>query len=672
MSKTKNWAILVGINAYWHIGRLNYANRDAEAMRNFFYETKFDRVFCFADKLEIPPQLDQQSAQPRLTDLVDFLHDRFTTKPPPLASSDNCWFFFAGHGKRVNDCDYLLPQDYNPRLSNHVDRAISVDFVRESLLKSGAGNVILLLDACRTEEGDRSDSWGISDQQPGAITIFSCQRNQKAWEIDALQQGAFTAALLEGLRMSGERNCATVERLDLYLRDRVPELCRLYQKLPEQNPMTSIESPQKSHLILLPQYATIQDIKALKIEAFKAAQFDENLDLSEELWKRVNAASLGRDYDAIRALQKIAVQRENEHLNRLNNTNTGIPLVAQINSAFGTVLNISTNISTISAPNELASEKDIDYSNLRDLLVAEKWQAADRETDKLMFRAAGLEADEIWPYEEKIENFPCADLRTINQLWLKYSAGHFGFSVQKQIWEEVRRNHSEFGRAVGWEVNDEWLLYSQMTFDRTAPQGHLPTGKFECSNSTDWNLSPECYRLDISTLFYRVETCQITGEFKPTNDYQDLKSSLATGDWRTADGKTYVAMCHILGIAKTNKATDEVKWQKDTWIGNRQIKSFPSSDLQAINQLWLEYSKGHFGFSVQKQIWEESGRSYERFVEAVGWKFQDRWIRNYSDMTFSISAPKGHLPFLTGVDIFWGAFERPIGMWATLLSRPDL
>ncbi len=666
MSKTKNWAIVVGINAYRHIGGLKYANRDAEAMRNFFYEAKFDRVFCFADELEIPPQPDQQSAQPRLTDLVDFLHDRFTTETPPLTSSDNCWFFFAGHGKRVNDCDYLLPQDYNPRLPNHVDRAISVNFVRESLLKSGADNVILLLDACRTEEGDRSDSLGIGDQQPGAITIFSCQRNQKAWEIDALQQGAFTVALLEGLRMSGERNCATVERLDLHLRNRVPELCRLHQKLPEQNPTTSTEPWQKSCLILLPQYVTTQDINALKIEAFKAAQLDKNLDLSEQLWERVNAAALGQDRDAIRALKNLAVQRANEHSNRPNNTDTETPLLAQTISAFGTALNLSI----IPTPDELASERGVDYSSLRDLLVAGKWQEADRETDKLILQVEGIE--KLLRMKKFLEGFPCTELQTINQLWLKYSAGHFGFSVQKQIWEEVKRNHSEFGREVGWEVNDEWLLYSQLTFDITAPQGHLPTGKFKNTNTTEWNPSPRYDDSYIPSLFYCVETCQITGQFKPTIDDQDLKISLASSDWRTADSKTYVAMCQILGIVRTSKVTDDVERQKDAWIGNRQIKSFPSSDLQAINQMWLEYGKGHFGFSVQKQIWEESGRSYERFAEAVGWKFQDRWIRNYSDMTFSISAPRGHLPFLTGVDVFWGAFERPIGMWESLFLRPDL
>ncbi len=305
MAKAKNWAIVVGINAYEHIGQLRYANRDAAALRNFFQEAKFDRVFCFADGLDIPPQSDQKSIQPRHSDLVDFLNDRFTTKIPPLSAGDNCWFFFAGHGKRIHDCDYLLPQDYNPRLPNPTDRAISVNSVREALLKSGADNVILLLDACRTE-GDRADGLGIGDEQPGAITIFSCQRNQKAYEIEALQQGAFTAALLEGLRMpKASDNCATVQRLDDYLRRRVPELCRLHPEQPIQNPITAVDPGQKWYLLLLPHVATEPDIAMLKVKAYEAASLDENLELAEQLWIRIIAATNGQDLEALRAYAKI-------------------------------------------------------------------------------------------------------------------------------------------------------------------------------------------------------------------------------------------------------------------------------------------------------------------------------------------------------------------------------
>ena len=300
----KNWAIVVGVNAYKSIGELKYANRDAEAMRDFFNEAKFDRVICFADELA-------GAMLPSFTELEDFLQDQFTADPLPLAPGDNCWFFFAGHGKRIDDCDYLLPIDYNPRMANSEKRAISVNFVREALLKSGADNVILLLDACRTE-GDRSDGMGIGEAQPGAITIFSCQRHRKAYEIEALQQGAFTSALLEALRMPGERNCATVERLDLYLRDRVPQLCQLHNK-PEQVPMTLVEPRQKSYLILLPQFATDRDIAMLKLEA-QDAELDERFDVAEQLWFQYGV--LSGNLEAYKAYSR--VQRKDGLMMKIN------------------------------------------------------------------------------------------------------------------------------------------------------------------------------------------------------------------------------------------------------------------------------------------------------------------------------------------------------------------
>ena len=82
----------------------------------------------------------------------------------------------------------------------------------------------LLLDACRND-GAR-DGQGIgADRQAGVVAVSSCSPSERSYEIAELQHGAFTYALLEGLRLQGETNCATVERLDQHLRYRVPELC---------------------------------------------------------------------------------------------------------------------------------------------------------------------------------------------------------------------------------------------------------------------------------------------------------------------------------------------------------------------------------------------------------------------------------------------------------------
>ena len=91
---------------------------------------------------------------------------------------------------------------------------------------------------------------------------------------------------------------------------------------------------------------------------------------------------------------------------------------------------------------------------------------------------------EGWLREEDIDNFPCEDLRTINQLWVKYSGGKFGFSVQAKIYRELggTREYNErvwnaFGDRVGWRVNKSWIYYKDVTFDIKAPLGHLPVGR---------------------------------------------------------------------------------------------------------------------------------------------------------------------------------------------------
>jgi hypothetical protein len=130
---------------------------------------------------------------------------------------------------------------------------------------------------------------------------------------------------------------------------------------------------------------------------------------------------------------------------------------------------------------DLPSEKVVDYTKLRNLLAAGKWKKADEETLTVMLKAAGREAEGYLNYES-IDNFPCTDLRTIDQLWIQYSKGLFGFSVQKRILESVGQDYEKFCDRVGWRKamflnKKEWLTYNQLTFSLNAPQGHLPVGK---------------------------------------------------------------------------------------------------------------------------------------------------------------------------------------------------
>ena len=130
---------------------------------------------------------------------------------------------------------------------------------------------------------------------------------------------------------------------------------------------------------------------------------------------------------------------------------------------------------------DLSSDKGVDYTKLRDLLAQGKWKEADEETLAVMLKVAGREAED-WLRVKDIENFPCTDLRTIDTLWVKYSEGRFGFSVQKRILENVGgtpnadyETYERFGDRIKWRVNNEWREnYADFTFTKEAPFGHLP------------------------------------------------------------------------------------------------------------------------------------------------------------------------------------------------------
>ena len=132
---------------------------------------------------------------------------------------------------------------------------------------------------------------------------------------------------------------------------------------------------------------------------------------------------------------------------------------------------------------ELTSAVGIDYSQLRDLLAKGQWLEADNETGTVMLKIA-RRVDAGWLREEDITEFPCPDLNTIDRLWMKYSQGRFGFSVQSRIWQSVGQDYAKFADTVGWRVDYGWQLHSELQFNLDATSGHLPAAPFFKSDGT--------------------------------------------------------------------------------------------------------------------------------------------------------------------------------------------
>ena len=217
-----------------------------------------------------------------------------------------------------------------------------------------------------------------------------------------------------------------------------------------------------------------------------------------------------------------------------------------------------SNLEIISLESSVSTHYN--YTHLRDLLAEGKWKEADKETGRLMLAVGYLTAekkvrDGEWTHAgprtdcldfRNLWYFPCKDLCTIDRLWLKYSNGRFGFSVQKRIISELgedtisficssntsyqeglkkRELRGSFERRIGWYTPDSedsagrmtsnLKTYNDFTFSMQAPHGHLPTvnywqegargrndvGSFETQPLKD------CY--DLVHLLDRLSSCGI-------------------------------------------------------------------------------------------------------------------------------------------------------------------
>jgi hypothetical protein len=127
-------------------------------------------------------------------------------------------------------------------------------------------------------------------------------------------------------------------------------------------------------------------------------------------------------------------------------------------------------------PTALSPTGATNYQRLERLLADGKWRDADEETARIIVRGFRQAEQEglVYSLDDYIEWLPGEDLLYIDNLWVNYSNRRFGFSVQRKIWREVNRDYEAFGNRVGWRVEGDWILYSDITYQRQAPSGHLP------------------------------------------------------------------------------------------------------------------------------------------------------------------------------------------------------
>lgn len=142
-------------------------------------------------------------------------------------------------------------------------------------------------------------------------------------------------------------------------------------------------------------------------------------------------------------------------------------------------------VKSISWQQEIATGANLNqqipnYQNLEQLLAAQNYLEADQETWRLLLQIANRTLQGCLTLQDIIR-FPAQQLNIIDHLWQKYSNGHFGLSIQRQIYQKLPASQNSdyftwqtFAENVGWYKQKTWLKYAELTFDIQGCKGHLP------------------------------------------------------------------------------------------------------------------------------------------------------------------------------------------------------
>ncbi|MFZ1024633.1 MAG: GUN4 domain-containing protein [Limnoraphis robusta] len=172
---------------------------------------------------------------------------------------------------------------------------------------------------------------------------------------------------------------------------------------------------------------------------------------------------------------KQELQQETEPLKKLTNK-----IEAQVNYCYSENQNIKSQINSLTS-DIYAGCLSLNYRKLKYFLENKMWKEADEETFKKLLELTGREKEGKL-LETDLNLLFSEDLRTIDRLWIKYSNGNFGLSIQTKIYQSLKNTQQQkddqvwnaFGEKVGWYVNNSWLWYKSVNFSTSAPSGHLP------------------------------------------------------------------------------------------------------------------------------------------------------------------------------------------------------
>ena len=192
------YALLFAVENYISsgIGRVNYAERDATAIREALLDLGYEEANI---QLTISEAATAASIRYEAKQLAGTAHD-----------DDSVFFFFAGHGYTWQGRNYLMCRD--TRLDDIEDTAISLQSLFDLFAQAVCKQVMFFLDCCHSGLHLGDDSRGVLEdfsaeeikeyfRDADFCVVFSaCNKGEKSYPSRQFQHGYWTYHLLRALK----------------------------------------------------------------------------------------------------------------------------------------------------------------------------------------------------------------------------------------------------------------------------------------------------------------------------------------------------------------------------------------------------------------------------------------------------------------------------------------
>jgi len=240
----KNWGFIVGIERYSSLPSVDFAQKDASIMKEYFIRV-----------LGIPEENIKYLADSQATKSTITGHLR-SILPRNVEKDSNLYLYFAGHGfpevveGKIVDT-YLVPYDGNPQ---HItESGYKIKDFYEDLNKLKIQRTFVFLDACFSGGASRSEKM-LGGTRPAlidpptillksdkVISLASTKGGQASNSYPERKHGLFTYFLLDGLKGAADKDgdgWISMEELFSYVQDNVTKVARRMgvEQTPAVNP----------------------------------------------------------------------------------------------------------------------------------------------------------------------------------------------------------------------------------------------------------------------------------------------------------------------------------------------------------------------------------------------------------------------------------------------------